>query len=867
MLCISLVQLCNIHDDYLQPYFYFKFLGETGQPSGQAQGKTSSTTTALRRSSGGALKSGLRPPSGSFTGIATGASVPRAETKMKPPSIPATGPTVNSKAGINDSKTVDARGFVTRRNSGQEATIVKRNSKENLRASNIATPRQRVPSKELQTMAEKLKSYTGKRLQRPTSVSSEVDLRKSALKPKDRKSLNATNLRTVNSSSLQEISRKSSNDDTSMKKALHRSSSCDRSTKDKKSLSSALSDGNKDGQVFAAQTHTSKQAFGLKKPRPRSDSKTFSSTNSEFGIHDNVNGEPYQSTPVSKTVLRDSAPDGCGHPFENALNATFSGVFEEGCVPNDANEKNSPLHCRRVLNETFDGKGHNTTFDSAPVKHGTFTAEACLPLESSADDVVGGNDTFCKQPRPNETFEVEAKNEVISASSMESSDSYSLTKYSQDLGDEAAKLSKVEGIEAGETDDKVDSLRDENTLSIASIDSCKAIAKQKSAGRDLEELIDGYHSDDFLLNETMPTLDGSFAISVPNEIKGSVSPSLTNKHSKMHSDSEEPHNQEGDRGAIEVASLNDAERPKSVSRELNFEGVPKHEGNVDDKDGILATSLIDDSYDVVTIEEASGSGEQPEEAKNVTSEIVEGSVAKDSISKEEPLDRTSELNPGSELIDVEASQLNTESIPNGAPHEIEKMNSKDERPPVNSEEVEEAGKTDSCASQNTPNRFQIPLCNEKAGMDTDPKKSTNEKDFSSLLSQTVENMVIGNDKKVQENKGNGMIVNLLTPEDSSDAVKEIFDSFSSNTNQMKMASRRRTLVRRNTSPYMTSSVPDSSSSGTIFRIPRETSIAETSDGNVIMDESAYRHCQNDVRMIKTNLLRLKRVLQEVRILL
>ena len=817
------------------------------------------------------MKSGLRPPSGSFTGIATGTSVPRAETKMKPPSIPAAGPTVISKFGISDSKTVDAKGFVARRNSGQENAIVKRNSKENLRnskenlrTSNIATPRQRVPSKELQTMAEKLKSYSGKRLQRPTSVTSEADLRKSALKPKDRRSLNTTNLRTVNSSSLQDISRRSSKQDTSMKNALHRrSSSYERFSKDRKSPPSALSDGKKDGQVFGTQTQTlpSKQAFGLKKPRPRSDSKTLNSTNSEFGMHDNVNGEPYQSTPVSKTAARNSTPGGCGHPFENALDATLSGVFEEGCTPNDANEKTSPLNCRRVLNETFDGKDHNRTFDSAPAKHGTFTTEACPPPQSSVDDVVGRNDTFCKLPRPNETFEVEAKNEMISGSSMGSDNSCSLTNYSGDFADKTAQLSKVKELEAGKIDDKMDSLKNDNALSIASIDSCKAVAKQQSAGRDLDELIDGYHSDDFLLNETMPTLDGSFTISAPDEVKDAVSPSLMNNDSKVNPDSEQPHNQEGDGGVTEVATQSDVERPRNISRELNFEGVSKPEGKVDVKDDALATSLINDSYDVVTIEEASSSDEHPEEAKNATYDIVERSIAKDSTSKEEPRDHSSELKSASELTDNGASLLKTEPIPSETPCDVERTSSKDERPPVDSEEVEEAGKTDRCGLQNTPNRFQIPL------MNTDPAKSTNEKDFSSLLSQTVENLVIGDDKKIQESKGSSVIVNLLTPEDSSGAVKEILESLSSNTNQMKMATRRRSLVRRNTSPYMTSSMPDSLSSGTIFRIPRETSIAETDDGNVIMDEGAYRHCQNDVRMIKTNLLRLKRVLQEVGTLL
>ena len=809
---------------------------------------------------------------------------------MKPPSNPVAGSTVSSKVGINDSKAVNAKGFA-RRNSGQDATIVKRSSKENLRTSNIAQPRQRTPSVELQTMAEKFKSYFGKRLPRPASITSEVDLRRTAMKPKDRRSLNPTNLRSVNSSSLQDISQKGSKGDSCTRGVLHRrSSSYDRFNKDSRNLRlSASSDTSKDDQTAGSPSQglPSGQTFGLTKPRPRSSCKTLSSTTSEFGIHDSVNGEPYQSTPVSKTALDNVVLDGNGHPFENALNATLSGVFEDGCVPSGEDKKATQLHCRRVLNETFDGMGHNETFNNFPAKNHTFTTDACA-VQPPAKSAVGRNDTFCKEPRCNATFEmggcdVGADDAPLSGSSMGTDESINLTYHGGAHASETAKLSKLTNLIVDEVGSNGDAPSDENgSLSLASIDSCKVTPIEHGGAKDLEELIYGYQSDDFLLNETMPTLDGSFAIDVTNNCEAAVASSPVKEEGMMPSASQEPYNKEQphshekshsqeqrnstDEDACVVAE-DHVQRPKSASRELKFEGVTNYEevprAEESENCVVLATSLINDSYDVVTIEEASGSDEKSEEKKNTTSEIIEDDELK------------AKQNPGDHGLGVIGSdQVEAASGPEQLSLDTEKAIVTDERLLVDTKMADEASKKDECSLSNAPDKATIPLSINKTepemssenrpetGSETIPVTSAKEKDFSSLLSQTVEDLDITNETKTQAN-AESMIVNLLTPEDSNEAVKEILDSLSSSTNQMKMASRRRSLVRRNTSPYMTSSMPGSLPSGTIFRIPRETSITETSDGNVIMDEAAYRHCQNDVRMIKTNLLRLKRVLQEV----
>ena len=793
---------------------------------------------------------------------------------MKPPTNPVAGQTLKSRAGGSIPKTVDGKGFVARRNSGQETVIVKRNSKENL--GSIVTPRQRAPSKELQTMAEKLKLYSGKRTQRPASVASEAELRRSAVKPKDRRSVNPTNLRTVNSSSLQDMRRKNSNHEASVSKVQHRRSiSYDRSTKDRSSLLSSKSEGNKVAKELGTQERDvpSKQGTVQSKLRPRSSSKTFNSTTSEFGIHENLSGEPYQSTPVSKSAMDAIVPDGNGHPFDTALNAALSGVFEDAFAPSDGNENVTHVDCRRVLNETFDGKGHNRTFDTAPAKAATFTTETCSSqpsVKSDAQPPLDGiactKETFCKEPRFDATFEVETKDKVISESSMQTDESVSLTVDSKELARETTKLSKLEDIESKDVErDRLDTPKDESSSLSMTIDSCKVITHQQLAGGGLEALIDGYHSDDMILNETMPTLDGSFALNVSIDVKGvmSSSPAII---------AEEPLIHNVDRCSKEAAAEIIMERPKSASRELKFEGFPRDEGKSGLTDGVLATSVINDSYDVVTIEEASSSVELSESAKTATSEVCD---TKESSMKADIRVIISDSEKGRTSGDNDASQVETESKPIEITHEVEMKTSADGPPPTDgpppsdeptppdTEETVRVGTVDLPSSVDAPNRFQIPLPSDKTEQEVEHTMPARSEDFSSLLSQTVEDLGICTGKKTQANTEN-MIVNLLTPEDSSDAVREILDSLSTNANQMKIAARKRSLVRRNTSPYMTSSsMPTSTSSCTNFRIPRESSITETGDGNVIIEEGTYRHCQNDVRMIKTNLLRLKRVLQEV----
>ena len=806
-------------------------VGETDQSSVQNQGKS---TSAVRRPSPvGAGRSGIRPPSGNFSGIATGLPVPRADTKMKPPAArPVASSSVSTAAGV-----------VLRRNSGQDSSIVKRNSKENLKTSGIVTPRQKMPSKELQTMAEKLKSYSGKKMQRPVSVSSETDLRKSAImSSQGRRSLNPTNLRTVNCKSLQDLSPKTSNQETVNAKSRHRrSSSYDKNTKNNSLNVLSVSSNTNEGTngVNTRTISTSNQNSDLGRPKR----KTFTSTNSEFGNCDHVNGEPYQSTPVSKSSPQTFVSDGKGHPFGSALSTTISGVFEETSVPSDPEEKSSRLPCRRGLNETFDGKAHNRTFDATSAKNNTFNA-----------DPVARNGTFCKEPQGNTTFEVEAPQDAFSVSSLSTDVSCNSSYGSKNVASEITKGSDVENIV--ETERKMEDGK--VGLSVEDIDSCKAGSKQKGDEGGLEELLDGHCSDYFLLNGSMPTLDGSFGINLTNEGKDIVSSSPMNKQHKK--DPEQSPNQRKEGDVFEVVAGDSLQRPKSASRELDFEGSTNRDRKMIVKDDVLATSLINDSYDIVTVEEASESDESIGLWKTKTGVLEPKSVEL----KAETCDTKVESKKEDSCVDISSSKSKAEEKCSEIPpdEETAKVIDKSTCYQKNNHEETTTASKDNSIPTDAPNRFQIPLTvgRSESGLQSD--KSIMEKDFSSLLSQTVESVPKCSEERTGANTEQ-VLLNLLTPEDSAEAVKDLISSLPTSTNQMKIALRRRSLVRRNTSPYVTGSLPGSMSTGTSFRIPRETSIAETDDGNVLMDEGTYRHCQNDVRMMKTSLLRLKRVLQEV----
>lgn len=833
----------------------FRFsLAEDDSSTAEIKGKTAA---AVRRPPGsGLLRSGIRPPSGTFTGIGIPTSVPRADTRMKAPSVPSSRVAVNLKSGESG---VDGK-VVLRKNSGQDTTIVKRNSGENLPSSGLATPRQRQPSKELQTMAEKLISYSGTRLQRPISVCSESDLRKSALKSEaqgKRRSVLPTNLRTMNSSSLQEIYRKDSNQ--GARKSTHRrTGSYDKNaTVDNssslfscKTSNTRQADEIEDGIVAV---HKSK---GLVRPRPRMSTKTLSSANSELGVRETLSDEPFQSTPVDKTRVMSTGE----HHFASALSATMSGVFEDGCDIDVTDHGPSKESCRRDLHKTFTDDEHNRTYVVPTTQDAPCTDNGLkqnqLNVTMNRDDLPGNqlkaNVTFDhpkmttnedgvsnKQPKANVTFEIDKGDEpsLHTDGSFDGSDGKSITSQ------------EVQHINEGSASSK------EN------LDKCQTGTLQIDATAGLDAILDGYCSDNFLVNESMPTLDGSFATSLTVDLVLSSPKSESDSQVLKARQSHDQNEVNGD----DVTG--DSQQQKSASKELKFDGMPHSEERLVTNDDVLATSLIDDSYDVVTSDEIAGCIEgvgnvicrDLAPTKNDSPKYV-GEPEISGVSKDMK----------NEVIDSEEKSNSRENLDENDYKKGEACKKENEMHFVKESGDQEGTCSKGSTEENNfdgkdvSHRFQIPLpvrqsqsCEEKCTHGIEAK----ERNFSSLLSQTVENFL-----NCDCNSKSDPPANLPTPEGSVEAVIDALSSLTSNTSQMKIAPRRRSLVRRNTSPYVTS-VPGLPTSGTSFRMPKEVSITETEDGNVIMDEGTYMHCQNDVRIIKTNLLRLKRVLQEVCLLI
>ena len=50
---------------------------------------------------------------------------------------------------------------------------------------------------------------------------------------------------------------------------------------------------------------------------------------------------------------------------------------------------------------------------------------------------------------------------------------------------------------------------------------------------------------------------------------------------------------------------------------------------------------------------------------------------------------------------------------------------------------------------------------------------------------------------------------------------------------------------------------------TKFRVPKEPKCVETADGDILMDKTTFLHFMNEVKLVKTSLLKLKRTLVEV----
>ncbi|XP_065053062.1 uncharacterized protein LOC135682206 isoform X1 [Rhopilema esculentum] len=821
-----------------------KSASHTGRTSSSPVASTASTTNVIRRPApaGGVARSGIRPPSGAFSGSTSGAAIARAETKMKPPTnLPPRGSKQNLLKGNKEElRNSSSKGIAVRRGSAQETSKSKDGSTDTLKGPGVVTSRQKAPSRELQTMADKLISYSSKKLQRPLSMCSGSDL----LQPKNagqkiaRKSIGGSNLRTGNSSSLQDLSRRlsSSNQDIPNSEARSRKGSMTFSDKDtpmRKSKSGSMNSLNAGVQGFsgqkglvgkiAANVVPRKISNELAKPRSRTSSKTLGSTTSDFGIGD-VTTVHYQSTPVNKYVgFEIQAAKRSEHPFDNAVNEDISAVFcddNNDLKPSDLGFTN--VAARRILNTTFDGGDKNRTFDAVDIQNSTY-----LKIEKSPNEnaTVINNITFSKDENP----EVDEQKVNSLLDSNLSTESQTRTQDALNVEENVvvskpdsppstcAKISKV----ASNSPDK--------TLDLGSAESKPVFRRSDKKEPDL----DGYCSDNFLMNESMPHLDDSLLMNITDEPDAAMSSSPLDSNEKKLFSSKgnqnfsktEPHN---------------VPLPKTASRSLEFsEPIESSIEKNDDAADVLATSLVNDSYDVIKLEDATAPGDNSMPGtRDGNKEVVSERKTKEIEKYAHDTKDTSEDGP----VDICEQNRKETVVDNDNPPSAD---IDEERKPL------------------AANRFQIPVPdhdlqeNEMKSQQVDAENV--DQRFLSLLSQTVETFLgdtIGNDNTVNNHGG------LITPIDSVES-KHIGVS-SLPPSQMKIAARRRSLIRRNTSPYATSS--DSLSLGTSFRIPREASIAEMEDGNVMIDEATFRHCQNDVRIMKTNLLRLKRLLTETDIM-
>ena len=799
----------------------------------------------------GAKRFGLRPRSAILPPSTN--AIPKADTKMKPPSHP-----VNRSGMIRvsgqDSSVTGGKGVVSRRSSKPEISISQPNGKPGVKTPATGESMLKTPSKDLRNMAEKLRSYSGKRSQRPKSMSSAAGLMESGNKTQERgarRSLLPGDLRGSNSSSMQDLSRGntssgkndlkgetprrrsgslSSKKDISLSKIKSRSTNSLASAKDSalgSSCSGILTAAEKSRVCWSTSNLAScterkktqgtsannfavprKILTGLPRPRSRPKSKTSSSASSEFGMSNSSISGPCQSTPVHDSLeVGSSGVNHLKHSFSCAVNENISAVFVDGPTPQD--QDGTFVVKRRVLNETFNEPERNERLDGTVIGDDTMTHNALL------------NDTQVEPAPINSLSKLPQIDATFNQNETQSLDA----NGSQDVGTNEAKQqehpqSTIKRTEAINTDRS--SFQDtENTQDIVNFIS--DISSEEPANPEPKPTIhkaidavnvrnddhlDGYCSDDFIMNETMPRLDGSLTMNMTDDAVDLNFTPLVETNKGIEN--------EGVKGIAATSTQIKASQPKSALRSLDFKG--KKIGDISQQLGedVLATSLINDSYDIVTVEEASESSEglglssgklksselsRPREPEVKTAaDVGETQVVESPLVRQNCIIRrrtSSPIDIVHNKVDVTVNKtsdggsgiLSSKDMPDGEVMEIEDVKSN----------IAVPNSSDTTA----PNKFQIKhellRCKDETIKDIKLQNelSSSQRSFSSLLSQTVETCVAD------------------------------------------------------------------SGGGTSFRIPREASIAETGDGNVIIDEATFRHYQNDVRIIKTNLLKLKRALHEV----
>lgn len=770
---------------------------------------------------------------------------------MKPPSHPV------SRAGIirvngQDSSVTGGKGIVSRRSSKPEISISLPNGKPGLKTPGTGASLLKTPSKDLRNMAEKLRTYSGKRSQRPKSMSSAAGLMESGNKTQERgtrRSLLPGDLRGSNSSSLQDISRGdsssaqndlkgetprrrsgslSSKKDIPLSRVKSRSTNSLSSAKDSAIGSSCSGMLTADGKSrVSSSTSSLANATERKKtqgtnannfaiprkvltgfPRPRSKSKTSSSASSEFGMSSSLISGPCQSTPVHDSAeIGSSGANQLKHSFSCAVNENISAVFVDGPTPQ--NQNGTFVVKRRVLNETFDEPERNEMMlDETVTCDDAMTHNALLNDTQVEHAPVN---SWSKLPQIDTTFN---QNETQSLDANETQDISTKEPKSQDYPQSTVNRTKLISTDRSSFQDT------ENTQDIVNFNSDisseepvnpepkPALPKAIDAVyvKDNNHL-DGYCSDDFIMNETMPRVDGSLTMNMTDDaVDMNFTPLV---------ETSEGIEKEGNKGIAATSTHVKASQPKSALRSLDFKGNKK--GDISQQQGdVLATSLINDSYDIVTVEEASESDEgaglssgkletsesprhEKSEVKNAA-DVGETQIVESQLVRQNCIRRRRTSSPiniahkgdaaVSQAVDGGKDSLSSRDVPNGEVMEIEDTKSNI------------AASNEKPSDTTAPNKFQIKhellRCKDETITDlrSQNESSNLQRSFSSLLSQTVETCV-------------------------------------------------------------------ADSGGTSFRIPREASISEMGDGNVMIDEATFRHYQNDVRIIKTNLLKLKRALHEV----
>eukprot|EP00794_Sanderia_malayensis_P017785 gene17785-19561_t len=891
-----------------------------------------------------------------------------------------------------DSKSIPGNEAIEKR--GNKIELRKASSKENIKKDSTTQQRQlglagpqfkatsqlKAPSKELQTMAVKLRSYGGKRPQRPLSYS--------AGKPSDpaiyrrRSGIPSTAANTTagidkisSSSSMQNLSSRTSPE----RKVLEDATTSKLLVKSRSASSIATENSahaRSDINVGKLKKIAGLKSTGMKPPSQRptavsvlprsksSSTKTVSSSSSEFATTSYLHGEPYQSTPL-RTVSDNEIPIGNKYagPF---VYDELSGVFDDETHDNvnrTFDQKKPSPQPAKILDVTFDAaaltvKGNDQLANA--IQNATFIQEAdagCHAVnnetfDKGVDDVTRLLDSSETGPVLNETRVLDVEDQHVAAvgelkrNVLDRIAQSFASNMSSTPNDAQKNCSAVQNktIDINRTIDIVDSSanesEDENIAEFRGNDCADDKRKKRQADtyrrsgvHDLvTNNIKACCTDEFLENEAMVLLDDSFLARSADDSSNSTPQSSKDR---MENGKESNSNANGvaasnacetggyivltdnvkdanEKSGPAVEDTQEDERllqGQTSSRCLQFNDVTspineQHEAD-GNQDEVLGVSLIDDSYDLITCDDVKG-------CFNVTDYKMMNKRGDESAVSTASSDIVSTVTSTASFVTNTTNASSIGEIAAVVTYEIGKTSGGDDiefdaakKNKISCDEEDLNGVAElECGgggSQNAVAKTAVDGVEDNCRSKEDISQTNSIGESKQSGDSDVNITLINNGEKLKEEVDIESIDtnNELKPEFSHSnpaanshnnnatadnanlsaaAIKEFSsllsqaieagDSFpvvqsSATKEQMKATTRRRSLVRRNTSPYFSMSMPSSFSAGPNFRMPKEAAISETEDGSVIMDESTFRYCQNETKLIKTNLLRLKRILQEV----